>query len=334
MVQYREEDITHIGQILRRIRESRGIQLSHLTSLSDVSIATLSRLEDKGAGEGKKQRKKSFEAYVEALKSPSLDDPIKDSQAEFLLKLYRYSTPKYINNKEIQLSFIQLTKSKHEYPGMEELINKLEKIDRPAFIIDPLWFVHAMNGSILKLFEIKPYSEYLKCWEAWHVIATKFKNKSPVRESHYNPGIYFPPSLDHFYKNENVMKGFFTKQMINILRRIRNLPSQNEYSFTPMWNSALSLSINCDLKLLDRIVMFEKHNLFLEIKEILTKKVSFWPEYSVNCKLIAWNHMDPYTEQFLDHISRVADSNIIYYASNFDDNHDFHVNNWPEMDWN
>ena len=40
---------------------------------------------------------------------------------------------------------------------------------------------------------------------------------------------------------------------------------------------------------------------------------------------------DPLTEEILDNMSGPVDNHQVFYAADYDRNHDFHVNTWPEV---
>ncbi|MBK9714147.1 MAG: hypothetical protein IPO81_23010, partial [Kouleothrix sp.] len=109
----------------------------------------------------------NFERYVQALQSPTIHYPLTDAQATILRTLYRNRRASRIRNLEDRFAVVDFASigQDEKFAG---LVQELREHTGPAFIMDDLWFIHAVNGAQLKLFTVDPRSSpFLRRWDGW-----------------------------------------------------------------------------------------------------------------------------------------------------------------------
>jgi len=331
-----DEDYVHIGMIIKHIRETRQITQTKISDLANLSPSTINRLESGFPFKYSEEREDSFNKYLSALGSPEIHRPLRDHQTNILKKLFRSSTQEHIEEAQRLLagiSFYDILDDKR-HPEFTELIQKLEVLNRPAFILDPLWFIHALNDSALGLFGLDHQNKFLNKWEAWHVIATKFYPDSPIRNAHYNRGVFFPPVIDQLFWDEDASRYLFTIQMRLLLCKLHKLSKDNDFNFTDWWDGALSFTLDYPKEHLNRIIRYNSHTITIEAETILRKEVRLFPGCVIPFKLIMWKPIeeDETVEKILNSLGGLPLSTNIFYADDYETvNHDFHVNTWPEL---
>jgi hypothetical protein len=103
--------------------------------------------------------------------------------------------------------------NKITHPQLPPLVERLRKERLPAYIADELWFIHAFNAPIIRLFDLE--RRHLELPLMWHVITTKYFDQSPIRNRHKTPrNRYFTQAVELFF--EAIAKYFFTQQATNL----------------------------------------------------------------------------------------------------------------------
>lgn len=140
------DEVLHMGALCRRIRESRGLDAAQLVRWCGVRhTSNITRnFEEQGM-----TATPTFERYVEALCMPALAaPPLMQRQAAMLHALWR-------NRKQtgqIQRSggdHLQAIIPHKRFNQAAECLAALEQIGRPAWIMDDLWLIRALNGALL-----------------------------------------------------------------------------------------------------------------------------------------------------------------------------------------
>ena len=354
------EDIAHLGQFAARLRISRGIenvaQLAEALNIADTSIGRFER--------GEIQTSAYFRLFVRALQNDRIGDtvvrsPLNSDEVDLLLDLEaQNSSPtrrrrRYEELNEIQLNSIQKPdgpippkrtpkKIRAKWVTYTEIVKALEKQKNPAFIADTLWHIHAINGAAFRLFgidaESESGSEYLRQWEAWHVMAAKFTEPSPVRANTPEINRYFPPTVDAFFRD--IYPYLFKPQVRALLGRLHAMSSQNGLGFGRMWESSVTLkSFIRQEKALYRAIDYQGKQ-----TEAIAGKRTVWTvfpdgtcpvQHPVRYWMGVWkpnNRLNPQAKDVFMELQKFPDSRKIYYPVDYESvERPFHANRWPEV---
>jgi transcriptional regulator with XRE-family HTH domain len=319
-------DLLHFGHVCEHIRTSRGISQEEIAKYCNLNRSAISRLEDGRASLS------TLNGYISALQSELVPRRgLTDDQADVLRELYTCS--KEVPKRELKLTAIDFDDI---LPGrrpraLNDLVSKLEQEDRPAMIMDSLWFVHAFNGALLHLFGLHQATEIFHHWTGWHVLGVKFYADSPVRLAHFNPDEYFPPTITQFYLDNRTYPYLFTAQMRCLIKRLDELSEKYKLKFTKWWLQAISFDLDYDLDKLTRTLIYQKERIQTEAYQRMKVEVEVTPGQWVYYMLGIWDPIGSDARKVFEKISHLADSHEIIYAADYDKNHDFHVNNWQEL---
>lgn len=322
-----EYDLPHIGALCAQIRHSRGIKRTQIAQWCGRADTTIGRLE-----EGKTSWT-TFKSYVSVLKSDKLP-PLKrltGQQAHILREQYINSKDKSEREWELAtISFEDITLSQRP-PGLAELLDLLRQEERPALIMDSLWFVHAINGALPLLFGMNSKSNYLYNWEAWHVIATKFHTDSIVEKAHYNPDEFLPPSIVQFIMDKRTYPLLFTIQMRMLILKLHELSKKYDNKFTKYWLGIIGFNLEYELKYFTRTILYDGQRIQTEVFQRSHVEVEVAPGCDVQYTLAVWDPIGSDAKQTFEKLSKLHESHEILYAADYDTKNDFHVNNWPEV---
>ena len=173
-------DLPHFGVMFRHIRETLGLKQTKIADHISADVATVNRFEKLGTTHAE-----TVEEIINALNSPKLSrglirHTLTQDNIDLLLSVYASFRER--DAKEIQLASLdfELITSGYCPDGLRKLVQTMMICGYPAFLIDPLWFIHAINGAGLQVFGLDPEAEYMNRWEFWHVLGTKFAKDSPV----------------------------------------------------------------------------------------------------------------------------------------------------------
>lgn len=330
-------DLPHWGVLYRRIRESRGFKVADMTNTETEKRCgvhtTISRNLEKDGTAGVDTR----DCYIAALQSTAADGPLTFQQGHILKEFYDYSQDREkIKEREYHLAAVNLVDIKQRRDELDKLLTELEQERRPAFIMDPLWFTHAINGALLYMFGIQPDSEYLYNWYAWHPLGTKFHTDSPVRNAHINRDEYLPPTLVQFFVAEHTRQFFFTWQMRSLLFRLHQLSEAHGTNFTDWWSRATKFDLPFDPPALRRTIRFQGDKNKLIKTQALPKQyreVKLGQGIEIPFSLMVWDleHGDEGAREAFEEMRETEECRKIHYAADYDGNDDFHINNWPEV---
>lgn len=349
------EDIPHLGRFAARLRLSRGIEnVKQLAGALHISPAVISRFE-----RGINLRSAYFQQFVQALQNPQIGDivinnPLTPIEAELLFDLEVQNRTRarrrnlYENLNELKLDNLyrrigptpstkSRSKNLQDAPTYAQIIRQLEAQTNPAFVADRLWNIHAINGAAFRLFNIDAGSpsgsKYLKRWEAWHVLAAKFTEPSPVRDHTNEINRYFPPTVDAFFRD--VYPFLFTPQARALLSRLHAMSRQNSLGFGRMWDSSVTLTSFLEQdKALYRGIVFQG----TEVQAIAQSREEWFVYPNSRQPVLYWmglwepNENDDRAKAAFAKLQDYSDSRTIYYAAQYDSlETPFHPSEWPEV---
>lgn len=327
-----EYDLPTIGVLCRHIRRSwtdkEPVDIAKACSFSDSAI---SRFENGLSHLGKPR----FNCYLETVQA-LCPRRLTIQQREILRHLYTDS--KEIKKRQEELAAIDLEfiKSVSRPETLKNLVNDLGNVDYPAFIMDALWHIHAVNGPLLRLFSIDPDSESLKHWWFWHVLASKFHPKSPVRQAHHQPGEYFEHAIDQFFQNPYTNRFLFTVQTRHLLHKINAFSEPNDFDFAQHWHGAFTFNLRYKTNPFRRLLWYKDNQGNEKIIKAVSvpqehHEVELAPGYDAFYILAAWYPQDVEARMAFDEVSRTTSRGVkTLFATDFSDG-TFHVNSWSEV---
>lgn len=324
-------DIPHLGILFERVRKSRGVSQTEIASALSTAPSTIHHLEQTG----RSRRHQIIERYLDALQGTEiagrvLNNPLNVEQANTLRQLHQSSNG-HLDLVVEQVSALDLRDicSANPPAALNQLLNRLRSSPRPAFIADGLWFIHAINGAAFNLFSIPPSAAFNSLWEGWHIMGAKFAPNSPVRAAYHNPDIYFPPTVDFFFRSTATY--LFTPQMRALLHRLHQLSAQSGLRFSEWWYSATSFNLHYNLDELTRIIHYEGKRLQVASSVPEVHSVQINPDYTLPYLYGEWIPLDETTQHLFNALPGRAHPHEVYFAADADVEQSFHVNNWPEV---
>lgn len=318
-------DIPHIGTLYAKARESRSLPQTYVADRCNKAESSVSRLEKYGRGS-----RSNFKCFVQALQSGSVQPPLEPKDAKILEDLYDYSQKNNVIDKQCHFSAISFReiKSQHCPPGLSKLLEKLAQEPHPAMIFDALQFIHAVNGAALRLYQIDPDDEFLHRWEGWHTMASKFYKGSPIRRAHPDTDAFFPATVYSFFTTTHPF--LFTFQMRALIRRLHTLSVQNQYKFTPWWLNATSFTTPFNLEYMSRTIQSFQGRLIETILNDQTKQVEIPLGGTLPFTLGRWEPKSRREREIFNQLAKFQGD--IYFATDYDTERNFHVNNWPDVE--
>lgn len=325
-----DDTLSHVGALCKRIRESRGVGAVRITAKCGVPYESNITRNFEKLGMTNDQ---TFDRYVQALQSKDLiDPPLLDRHAAILRALWRDRKDlKRLQHELAAISFDHIMPQQrgHKLAG---LVADLEQLQQPAFIMDDLWFIHALNRSLLDLFGIDPdCSPFLRRWDGWHAIASKFRADSPVRRAHVNTDEVLAPTIVCFLENRRTYPLLFTLQMRQLVRKIIDLSEQQGGEFQIWWRQATSFYLPYHLSSMARTIMYQGQPIRVEPSIRSSREAEIGGGYSARYTLVVWNPSGSDAYEAFTRICGSANSRTIFYAADFDSRREFHVNDWPEV---
>lgn len=322
-------DLHHLGEMCRWIRQSRGIQVKQMAIACGVNVGAITKFESKGS-----TSKDTFKAYIEMLNSnggvlrSGNGLPLNDRQSQMLYKLYE----KRNNTKEQELELdaidFQDIRSRNRSREMTKLVELLEQENRPAEILDDLWFIHALNRKLMLLFDVHPHSAFLRHWAAWHSLAAKFIVESPVLDGHKEPDEFLSTSIAFFLQNERTHQFLFSSQMRRLICGIAEL-EQGSSEFMEWWTRAVSFNLPYRLTSFPRTVLYKGQPIQVEARQHKRFTIDVNREYPVTYTLIVWEPIGSDAHRVFEEIQDLPGSKSpsVFYAADYDTG-TFHVNTW------
>lgn len=332
-MQYREKlwkyDLPHIGVLYRRTRESRGVRATEIARLCHVAEATISRnLEEQG-----KTGSETFTHAVTALQSDIAQPPLTQQQARMMRTLHRHSKEKGVHERQCELAALNQdqVKSKQRPQKLDSLVAQLEQERRPALLMDQLWFIHALNGMLLHLFSSDLSADFLRNWDAWHVIGGLLSLDSPLRQAHVNTDEYFPPMITLFFSDERTYPYLFTLQMRLLIKRLHQLSTQNNAEFTEWWLRAISFNLPYKLQDLTHTILYQGEPIQVEAGLRFRRAVEVEARYRACYTLLTWNPLGSCARKAFEQMQHLPQSRQVFYAADYDTAGNFYINEWPEV---
>ncbi len=320
-------DIPHLGILFRRVRATRTLSQSDIARSLGVTNSTISKFESTG----RSRRAQIIERYIRALQSPYLHGnqvpcPLDNDEATRLLQL---SSESQAPTVQLGIYDFELIASPHSPLALKALVQRLRQLRWPAFISDGLGFIHAVNSSMLNLYGIEPSSLLLRRWESWHTLATIFMKPSPVRAAYISPDNYFPSVIAAFF--QSTIPYLFTPQMRALLRELHHLSYLNGLHFSKWWYSASCFTLQCEQNQSACILRHGARYLHTSIMELECHWVHVDATMSVPYYLGIFQPLGAETQVVFDHLSGLAAPREIFFAAEFDADHRYHVNCWPDV---
>lgn len=336
-------DMPHFGILFRHIRETLGLKQSKLADHISVDVATVNRFEKLGT-----TQPDTVKSIIAALNAPALTKGLSrhtltENDIQLLQSIYSSFLEK--KTKEIQLAAIdfELVVSSYCPDSLRQQIQKMRSCGFPAFLIDPLWFIHAINGAGLQVFGLDPEAEYMNRWEFWHVLGTKFAKDSPVRTAHASIDDYFPPSVDVFFKSTTPY--LFTIQMRSLLSKLHQMSSENSYEFSRSWQSACTFNLPYVSDPRSRKLVYKKTKADVTSEDDEDTKIHVTSEYdapirvkfssdnTISFMLGQWKPVEPEsrTQRILEEIWKSPTGSKVFFAADYDRQKTFHANYWPSV---
>lgn len=337
-------DVPHLGIFFKRVRNGHDVTLQALADQASISSpSTISEFEKTGNVEPE-----NFEQYVYAFQQedtvPSHQQPLSEAQADLLIRLYdAYKGGK--GRKELirrrfcnlaNVNFQSVTsKRRLKVSALDELLSELESIGQPALLTDDLWFVHAVNGAVMRLFGVTPGHDMLYQWEGWHSIAVKLLDNSPVKHNHANVDSFFPHTEAFFFQSPHTLPLLFSPQMRYLLQELCNISRQHNHKFHRWMLGIISLTAPLETveeSMLPRTIRYQGKKIQLYPRIVRRVEVAL-EKGPGHFSLATWDTDDNDTDanEVFEDIRRSPGSDKIYYAAEYDQNREFHVNDWPDV---
>lgn len=328
-------DLVHIGVLCKRIRQSRGVEAKEITRRFGLSPTTINRIEHNNGAS-----RDSFQQYIAALQSAPAFPPLTTRQAENLLQLYDYSRPQKVLELEAEVAAIALqdikTAHSHWNKSFRDLSDLLKAQNRPALLMDDLWFDHAINGALLQLFDLNAKADYMYQWHTWHSMAIKLNPQMPVLDHHDDFDYVLPPNVQLFF--DHGQRYLFTTQMRHLVHQLLAISNQHRLKFDCCWEQTITYSFPYEphtLITIPRQYAGETGSpgIHVEVQVQGVYPITVAEGFTVNYRLMTWNPMPghEYTEKKFEEIRQASNCHCIHYAVDYDRHHTFHVNTWPAV---
>ena len=322
-------DLSHVGRLFRYIREARKMEQKEIAALSgtaSLSNDMISKLETELS-----MSRTTIDGYLEVLQSENVGHtPLSDEDVEIIRSLVTHSKERDSREQLLREFNPRMTRSSGERV-IKQLVSRMRKMDGPALIMDPLWCIHAINGALLRLFDLSPNSNYLEGWDAWHALGTKITSHSPAVNAHSSVS-FFSYSVSQYFRNEHVNQFLFTPQMRSLIYRLHQLSESNNSEFSARWIQAITFTdaykeselkreMKCTLH--GKLYEFSAYPIVYEAKELR-------PGAGAYFTLAGWEPVDE-GQQAFEVIAGMENSSEIYYAARYDSQDEpLHPNDWPE----
>ncbi len=324
--------ISHLGELLRRARQARGLSQADIARACGVHRSTILHFEEHGQ---LFRLRETYLRYVQALEAASVgspDLPINPSRRALLHDLFDHAQRPRIAQDEAHLAAISFGATRDSNaPALCALLDDLQRQPFPAALFDELGFAHALNGAVFKLFGANPADPYYQTWEAWHAFATKLPRASPVRRSYTafeNADLFFTAALYQFVERMHAYRYLFTRQMRALQARLAALARRERYpSYEAGWRLVSALQVIPGIDEALRLVRFEDDYLLLSIAPQLPCRVQLRGNGVIWYTPVIWRPQGALSEQAL---ASFQDSRL-FFAADFDRHNAFHVNAWPEL---
>lgn len=327
------DDIPHLGSLCKRVREVRAISGRKMTQRIGMR-ATRSITEDFEVQN--RIGRQPFDRYIETLQAAdAVQMPIKPTQAQMLKQLYAEKGMVKVRKRTSSIAALDFEdihpSNRHRPVALAELVDQLANEKRPALIMDDLWFIHAVNQTKLSIYKIAPDAKFLQSWAGWHSMAVKIPLDSPVRIAHSQDGFFVPPTLVYFFESKYTYPYMFTVQARALHQAMMALSQDHDADVHKWWRPLTTFSLPYQNISVPRAVMVNGSKVFTVPRPINTVSVKVpGTDYPVNYTLVVWDILatsNPEVAASLQSNTRQQ----VYFACDYDSQHSFHVNSWPEV---
>jgi transcriptional regulator with XRE-family HTH domain len=333
-------DLPHRGELLRRIRDTRGLEQEDIAKLSNVSVSTISRVENGTSHE-------AVSDYIAALASVS--SPLTPEEMQVVYDLCKDGQADAIRRREQELSWIRFADPRIRTP-LVDLTESLREISSPAFVTDPTLSVHAINGAGLRLFGIDPSDEWwvnrhLRRREFWNYLTCKLYEGSPFHDAHTERTKYYRHALWKLFREPYIRPYWFTYQMRTLVHTMHTLTAHGGFRFSTTWRSITGFDDNDYAQQVNRTLLYRyagsrMAEIQAEVKEGVNHEIEVGPGIRVTFQLVEWGANGSKAKEAFANMSRSPLCRNVYYASTYDTPHgpqdtrrepSFHINTWPEV---
>lgn len=191
--------------------------------------------------------------------------------------------------------------------------------------MDDLWFVHALNHALLRVYSIAPTSPFLYDWTGWHAIGSKIPADSPVRLAQERTGQFVPPTIVYFYQHEFTQQYLFTLHTRQLLHRLFTYSAEQNAEVHKWADQLTAFTLPFDTSAVPRTI---RMNGSVIVTSPTVEDVVSLPANGVSAvhyTLNVWETsagptpIAPYVPQ------------PVYFAADYDREGRFHVNKWPSV---
>jgi transcriptional regulator with XRE-family HTH domain len=324
--------IPHLGELLRRARQARGLSQAQVARACAVHRSTILHFEQHGK---LFRQRETYAQYVQALAAGSEGCPdlqIDPPRLALLHELFECAQPARVRADEARLGAISLAATRDsDAPALRALLDQLRTQPFPGAILDELGFVHAANGALFNLFGAAPDHPYYQRWEAWHAFASKLVRVSPVRQAYtalQGDDLFFTAALYQYFEHIGAYRYLFTRQMRALNLQMAELAHQEGYpQYEAGWRLVSALQVLPGLDQVLRIVRTQDEFLVLMIVPAQPCLVPLRGNGVVAYILVTWQPCGATSERVLANCR----DNRLFFAADCDRHHTFHVNTWPAV---
>ena len=309
-----------LGWLCRQVRLSRDLRPTDIAELSGLSVATVTRLEA-----GSLPERDTFTAYASALCGDRGAGRIAPEHEAFLQAAFAAARGAPAAEEAFQaVTFHELVRPRGPRP-LTRLLSRLAEHPFPAYIRDELFFLHAVNRGLHRLYGLAPGSPKLARWEYWHVLGSVFAPGSRVLLLH--AGDQFVPSLVRYFAR-TALPLLFTRQMAALSAGLCALSPDG---FSPWWRTVMSLLLPEPPDTLPRTLRLGGDLVQAAVGPVDSVSVETAPGYRATFTLTAWQPLSEATDTLLRRVAALGAQMGPLLAADYEAHGLLHVNDWPEM---
>jgi hypothetical protein len=268
---------------------------------------------------------RTFAAYLSALCAGDGASALTPRQVRLLWRAL--DDARRARHREVDYAAVRLSDSVSgsAYPEIAALLRDCGSDWRPAYVRDELFFVHAINEPVLRLFGVAPTAPGLSRWETWSLLAFPFASPRPVSDAHVG-GTLQPATVRSFLLQARRL--LFTSQAAVLVRR---LEAASPSGFGLWWRAATALLLPESDGVLRSAVLHAGQLLDSTFRQTRTVAVRLASGHVAEYTLGSLDPDTPVAETAFRDLAEGASREPIC-AARFDAGRDLHVNDWPEMD--
>jgi len=306
----RRDGIDHLGTLCRRIREAHHLSAKEVARTGNLDPGIVSRFELTGRASFI-----SFSRYITGL-------ALRPREQELLDRCFL--AQEAAANRALDLADVRFAAMRDESRAVcRPVLAALAAQRYPAIVQDDLWFIHALNRPLLRMFRLTE-AALETGWTTWHVIGANYVPGSPQAELHGSSGgIYFPQIVSRFF--EETVPWFFTPQMGALRDRLWNLSP----AYRRTWSSITAFSAPYDHVDAVRPELAGAHpgrDVSLGIITDQPFEVQVGGR-TVRYTLVRWTPRDSDATALLEGLAAEPDAARVYCAADYTEEY----NDWPEL---